>query len=77
MKYESAGFSRIGDSDSVMPVTKGMVGKHTVDALRDTGCSGVVVSRELVVDSQLTGGHCMLTTGGWVLQERTNCHHQC
>ena len=55
VKYESAGFSKMGDSDSVQPVTKGMVGKHMVDTLRDTGCSGVIVRRELVDDRQLTG----------------------
>ena len=31
-----------------MPVLKGRVGGKTVDVLRDTGCSGVVVKKELV-----------------------------
>lgn len=38
-----------------MPVVKGKVGETIVDTLRDTGCSGVVVKRELVKDEQLTG----------------------
>lgn len=45
-----------------MPVVKGKIGEVIVDTLRDTGCSGVVVKRELVEDDQLTGkfGYMML-----------------
>ena len=38
-----------------MPVVKGRVGEKTVDVLRDTGCSGVVVKKDLVGEVQLTG----------------------
>ena len=38
-----------------MPVVKGRVGEKTVDVLRDTGCSGVVVKKDLVGEDQFTG----------------------
>ena len=38
-----------------MPVVKGRVGEKTVDVLRDTGCSGVVVRKDLVAQDQFTG----------------------
>ena len=38
-----------------MPVVKGRVGEKPVDVLRDTGCSGIVMKRELVSDDQFTG----------------------
>ena len=38
-----------------MPVVKGRVGEKPVDVLRDTGCSGIVVKRELVSEDQFTG----------------------
>ena len=38
-----------------MPVVKGRVGEKTVDVLRDTGCSGIVVKKNLVSEDQLTG----------------------
>lgn len=38
-----------------MPVLSGYVGDNFVKVLRDSGCSGVVVKRELVKDSELTG----------------------
>ena len=38
-----------------MPVVKGRVGEKPVDVLRDTGCSGLVVKRDLVSEDQLTG----------------------
>ena len=37
-----------------MPVVKGRVGEMTVDVLRDTGCSGIVVKRSLVSEDQFT-----------------------
>ena len=37
-----------------MPVVKGRVGEKTVDVLRDNGCSGVVVRKDLVSEDQLT-----------------------
>lgn len=37
-----------------MPVLSGYVGENFVNVLRDSGCSGVVVKRELVKDSELT-----------------------
>jgi len=39
-----------------MTVCIGMMGGHSVSVLRDTGCSTVVVKRELVDDEQMTGG---------------------
>ncbi|XP_068757966.1 uncharacterized protein [Montipora capricornis] len=40
---------------SKMPVVKDRVGEKTVDVLRDTGCSGVVVKKDLVGEDQFTG----------------------
>ena len=38
-----------------MLVVKGKVGEKTVDVLRHTGCSGVVVKKDLVGEDQFTG----------------------
>ena len=38
-----------------MPVMKGRVGENSVDVLRDTGCSGIVVKKDLVSENQFTG----------------------
>ena len=38
-----------------MPLVKGRVGEKTVDVLRDTGCSGIVVKKNLVSEDQFTG----------------------
>ena len=38
-----------------MPVLKGRVGDKAFDVLRDTGCSGVVVKKDLVSEEQYTG----------------------
>ena len=38
-----------------MPVLKGRVGEKTVNVLRDTGCSGVVVKKDLVGEDEFTG----------------------
>ena len=38
-----------------MPTSVGMVGNKSVTVLRDTGCFGVIVKRELVAEEQLTG----------------------
>lgn len=48
-----------------MPVLSGYVGENFVNVLRDSGCSGVVVKRELVKDSELTGKiqKCVLIDG--------------
>ena len=43
-----------------MPVVKGKVGDTIVDTLKDTGCSGVVVRKDLVRNDQYTGNHCYL-----------------
>ena len=40
---------------SEMPVVKGRVGEKCVDVLRDTGCSAIVVKRDLVSEDQFTG----------------------
>ena len=39
---------------SKMPIVKGRVGEKTVDVLRDTGCSGIVVKKDLVSEEQFT-----------------------
>ena len=38
-----------------MPVVKGRVGEKPVDVLRDTGCGGTVVKKDLVPEDQFTG----------------------
>ena len=38
-----------------MPVVKGRVREKSVDVLRDTGCSGIVVKKDLVAEDQFTG----------------------
>ena len=38
-----------------MPVVKGRDGEKSVDVPRDTGCSGIVVKKELVSEDQFTG----------------------
>ena len=49
-----------GERDK-MPVVKGKIGDKTVNALRDTGCSGIVVKKELIAEEQYTGDFsCML-----------------
>ena len=40
---------------SKMPVVNGRVGEKPVDVPRDTGCSGIVVKRDLVSEDQFTG----------------------
>ena len=45
---------------SKMPVVKGRVGEKCADALRDTGCGGIVVKRDLVSEDQLTGDFNMI-----------------
>ena len=38
-----------------MLLVKGRVGEKTLDVLRDTGCSGIVVKKDLVSEDQFTG----------------------
>ena len=46
---------------SKIPVVKGRVDEKTVDILRDTGFSGIVVKKDLVSEEQYTGDfNCML-----------------
>ena len=40
---------------SKMPVVKGRVEEKSVDVLRDTGCSEIVVKRDLLSEDQFTG----------------------
>ena len=40
---------------SEMPGVKGRVGEKCVDVLRDTGCNGIVVKRDVVSEDQFTG----------------------
>nr|XP_034320976.1 uncharacterized protein LOC117687844 [Crassostrea gigas] len=59
----------VGDSvafcETEMPVVKGCVCNKLVTVLRDTGCSGAIIRRELVNDDQLTGTsqRCKLADG--------------
>jgi len=48
-----------------MPVGIGMIDDRNVSVLRDTGCSTVVVKRDLVNEDQMTGGTetCILIDG--------------
>ena len=58
-----SGACRVANDE--MPVTKGLVGSMEVEMLRDTGCSGVVVSRSMISDDQLLDKteRCMLIDG--------------
>ena len=51
---------RISVEDLNLPAVKGLAGEKTVNVLRDIGCEGVVVSRRLVEDSQLSGKCCLI-----------------
>ena len=48
-----------------MPVIKGRLGSQEVSVLRDSGCSGVVVRRDLVLQENMTRvyKHCVLIDG--------------
>lgn len=53
--------SALSEARAKMPVVKGKIGYKTVDVLRDTGCSGIVVEKELVWEERFTGDfNCML-----------------
>ena len=43
-----------------LPIVKGMVGTRTVNTLRGTGCSRVVVRKKFVNDDQYTGKYCYI-----------------
>ena len=66
---KSAVLTTPGDTESKMPVFNGKVSDTTVDTLRDTGCSGVVVRETFVKKDQYTGKYCyMLLIGNTVRQ---------
>lgn len=48
-----------------MPTCDDRLNEHLVSVLRDTGCNGVVVRKDLICDSQLTGKcrECVLVDG--------------
>lgn len=48
-----------------MPTCNGMLNEHLVTVLRDTGCNGVAVRRDLLCDDQVTGIQkvCVLADG--------------
>ena len=54
---KSAGVTMPDGVECRMPVVKGKVGDTIVDTLRDTGCSGMVVRKDLVLSDQYTGKH--------------------
>ena len=43
------------ENKNCMPLATGKVGENEVEVLRDTGCNGVIVRRELVKKDDLTG----------------------
>ena len=45
-----------------LPVTRGFVGDSSVSVLRDTGCNGVIVKKDLISDEQFTGEEGILKT---------------
>ena len=45
-----------------MPVASGNINGHKVNVLRDTGCSGVVVRKDLVEPGQFTKYHVICVT---------------
>ena len=49
------------ENKNCMPLATGKVGENVVEVLRDTGCNGVIVRRELVKKEDFTGsmGHVM------------------
>ena len=51
-----------------MPTSAGRLNGHDVTVLRDTGCNGVVIRRDLVAEEQLTGSKrvCLLADGSKV-----------
>ena len=55
-----------------MPVVKERVGEKTVDVLRDTGCSGIVVKKNLVSEDQFTGDFNVM-----LLIARSHCKNYC
>lgn len=54
--------------ETVMPIVKGCVGDKIVNVLRDTGCGGVVIRKNLVKPEQMTGQiqKCVLADGSVV-----------
>ena len=58
-EYAAAGkvVSQVAEvaNESVMPFCQGKIGTQVVKALRDSGCSCVIVKRKFVKDGQLTG----------------------
>ena len=46
-----------------LPVTKEFVGDTSVSVLRDTGCNGVIVKKDLISDEQFTGEESTLKNG--------------
>ena len=43
------------ENKNCMPLATGKVGENVVEILRDTGCNGVIVRRELVKKKDFTG----------------------
>ena len=64
-KYFNEPVTRI---ETVMPVVKGCVGDRIVNVLRDTGCGGAVIRKDLVKEEQMTGTiqRCVLADGSVV-----------
>ena len=64
----SASSCNVSASLDRMPTSAGKLNGHDVTVLRDTGCNGVVIRRDLVTEEQLTGSKrvCILADGSKV-----------
>ena len=49
-----------------MNTVQGMLGKETVEVLRDTGCSGVIVKKILVTEEAYTERNQTISVGRFV-----------
>ena len=57
------------ENKNCMPLATGKVGEDVVEVLRDTGCTGVIVRRELVKKKDFTGSMGYVMTIDRTLQE--------
>ena len=57
------------ENKNCMPLATGKVGENKVEVLRDTGCNGVIVRRELVKKEDFTGSMGCMMAINWTLKE--------
>ena len=62
--------------DTVVPIVQGDVSDNVITVLRDTGCSGAVIRKELVLDAQKSrqNQRCLLEDGSYVDAEVEEVH---